>query len=232
MGQDLVARCMDAIEGISVGLATSGTTVGETPGLQALQACLADAQQSEQLANNLSAYLTQLLRWQRTQRLVGWSTPVDILRRGIVPSIIGAALIEPKATVTDIGSGAGLPGLILAMVPYLGLVTMVEARRKRASFLASVRRELGFVTQCAVIHGRYGVEPMELDQGSVLTARAFAPLDQVLSLGNELGSSSIIVWGGKHEYRLGQVLGDRFQLMGIVETTEGKNMRWVRIDRG
>lgn len=89
-----------------------------------------------------------------------------------------ATLIPEGATVADLGSGAGLPGLVLALARPDCDVTLVEPLLRRTTFLAEVVEELGLSNVDVVrgraedLHGR-----LEFD---VVTARALAPLDRLL----------------------------------------------------
>jgi 16S rRNA (guanine527-N7)-methyltransferase len=91
-----------------------------------------------------SNYLEILTKWQKTHRLVG-SVDRDWLIRNVVIDSLAFLAHIPHGTrlVADVGSGAGIPGIPIAITqPELG-VTLIEGRRRRASFLATVIRELG-----------------------------------------------------------------------------------------
>ena len=109
---------------------------------------------SESEHQRLVGYLDLLLRWQRVHRLVGSSDPRWIVRNIVLDSFIFRRVL-PSGTVDllDIGSGAGVPGLLLKLVdPSLRLV-MVESRRHRASFLSAAIRELA-LSDAAVVNAR------------------------------------------------------------------------------
>ena len=85
--------------------------------------------------------------------------------------------IEPRATLLDVGSGAGLPGIPLALALPESRVILVERSARRAAFLNHVRREL-VLTELTVI-GRLLAEAA-LVQVDVVTWRAVAPLARLL----------------------------------------------------
>jgi 16S rRNA (guanine527-N7)-methyltransferase len=88
-----------------------------------------------------------------------------------------AELIPGPATVTDIGSGAGLPGLVLAIVrPDLRL-TLIEPLQRRCDFLAEVVADLDLTVH--VVRGR--AQDSRVAQADVVTARAVAPLNRLLT---------------------------------------------------
>jgi 16S rRNA (guanine527-N7)-methyltransferase len=94
--------------------------------------------------DQLDKYLKLLLKWQRSQRLVGRADPSWIVEHLILDSLLFLRVLPGEfRTVLDLGSGAGFPGIPLKIVRSTTSLTLVESRRKRASFLAAVVRELG-----------------------------------------------------------------------------------------
>ncbi|MFB9377210.1 16S rRNA (guanine(527)-N(7))-methyltransferase RsmG [Kineococcus gynurae] len=86
-----------------------------------------------------------------------------------------AELVEPGASVVDVGSGAGLPGLPVALARPDVTVRLVEPLERRYHFLREVVAELGLREQVAVVRSR--AEDIRGDfSGRVVTARAVAPL--------------------------------------------------------
>ena len=92
--------------------------------------------------SGLAGYLAELDRWRRSANLTGRLPPEQLVSHAL-ESVLGAGLITHGARVVDIGSGAGFPGLPLAIArPDLD-VTLVEPRAKRCAFLRHVVRTLG-----------------------------------------------------------------------------------------
>ena len=99
-------------------------------------------------------YLELLLRWNRTHRLTGHETARDVVRKLFIDSLLFLPLLPPRPhSMVDIGAGAGIPGLPLRIVDPGISLTLVESRRKAASFLATAARELG-LADTQVAHGR------------------------------------------------------------------------------
>jgi 16S rRNA (guanine527-N7)-methyltransferase len=95
-----------------------------------------------------------LIKWQRSQRLVGSNEPSWIVDHVIVDSLLfSRALPAGVRSVADVGSGAGIPGIPLAIVLPQVEVTLIEARQKRASFLAAAIRELT-LRNCRLVNRR------------------------------------------------------------------------------
>jgi 16S rRNA (guanine527-N7)-methyltransferase len=90
------------------------------------------------------AYLDLFLRWNRTHRMTALRSPAAIVRTLFLDSLLFLPLLPPPpAAIVDLGAGAGIPGLPLRLVEPRLALTLVEARRKRVSFLRVVCRELG-----------------------------------------------------------------------------------------
>ena len=97
-----------------------------------------------------------------------------LLNCAVVSELIG----ERCETLVDIGSGAGLPGIVLAMVRPEINVTLLEPMERRCRFLSECVAELGLANAC-VLRGR--AEDVVL-RADVATARAVAPLDRLAEL--------------------------------------------------
>jgi 16S rRNA (guanine527-N7)-methyltransferase len=85
-------------------------------------------------------------------------------------------LVPPGSRVADVGSGAGLPGLPLALVRPDVRVVLVEPLLRRATFLTEAVEALGLQDRVEVLRGRAEDVALEVD---VVTARAVAPLDRL-----------------------------------------------------
>ena len=92
---------------------------------------------------NFSKYLTLLLKWQKAHRLVGSNDPMWIVEHLFLDSLLFLRLLPSSArTLSDLGSGAGLPGLPLKIVRRDIDVVLIESRRRRAMFLTSAVRAM------------------------------------------------------------------------------------------
>ena len=134
--------------------------------------------QAPDTEDRLRAYADLLATWTRRINLVAPADIPHIRSRHIEDSLRLVPLIPPSAThAIDLGSGAGLPGLVLAIATGLPF-HLVESDRRKAAFL----REAARITQApATIHNTR-IEALDLPPAPLLTARALAPLPALLAL--------------------------------------------------
>lgn len=153
-----------------------------------------EAHVSRETLDHLIVYKELLEKWQRRINLVGPATLAEIWVRHFLDSaqlypLLVAALKGRRgpAVLFDLGSGAGFPGLVLALMARgAGLpleLHLVEADRRKAAFLAEVCRATG-LARAVIIHGER-IERLVLDRlprADIVTARALAPLATLLDL--------------------------------------------------
>ena len=158
-------------------------------GADALGLTLSDAAQRQ-----LLAYLAMIERWNNAYNLTAVRDPSAMLTHhlldslSVVPSLrrhlgpcgdssavgAGASASDEPARILDVGSGAGLPGVVLAIVEPQWSVTCVDAVGKKAVFVRQVAVELG-LPNLRALHAR--IEQVSDESGfDVVTSRAFASL--------------------------------------------------------
>ena len=126
-------------------------------------------------------YAAMLADWQTRMNLVGPSTLADIWGRHFADSAQLFAMAQGRSgTWLDLGSGAGFPGLVIAL---LGIenVHLIESTAKKCKFLEAVRDELGLRATVQIHNCR--VEALPLIGADVISARALANLGQLFEWG-------------------------------------------------
>lgn len=103
--------------------------------------------------DGVCVYLDELQRWSRIVNLVSVPDSPTVIRKHVLDCFALASRLSFEGRLVDLGSGAGFPGLILAMLDPERPVGLIEARRKRAHFLKAVVRRLG-LRNVAVYEGR------------------------------------------------------------------------------
>ncbi|WP_433653359.1 16S rRNA (guanine(527)-N(7))-methyltransferase RsmG [Micromonospora zamorensis] len=134
---------------------------------------------------DLAAAYAELLATDGVVRgLIGPREAPRIWDRHMLNCAAVAERIPSGATVLDVGSGAGLPGLVLAIARPDLTVTLIEPLARRTSFLIEVVERLGLAKSVRVFRGRAdeaasGSSGRDPISGDVVTARAVAPLDRL-----------------------------------------------------
>lgn len=140
------------------------------------------------LAPPLLAYLALLDRWNRTYNLTAIRDPREMVTRHLLDSLAMHAFVE-DGNLADLGSGAGLPGIPLALARPGLQVTLVESNGKKARFLREAVRTLG-LTNARVAESR--AEALDLDTDNcgiaydAITARALDTLAGIIKVGGHL----------------------------------------------
>jgi 16S rRNA (guanine527-N7)-methyltransferase len=132
-----------------------------------------------------SQYLDLLLLWNRAQNLTGFESPPEIVRGLFEDSLLFLPLLPHRPLrMVDIGAGAGIPGLPLRILDEAIEVTLIESKRKRVSFLKTVRRELGLEKSVTIEEGRAEALVDEIvrrdGEFDVAVARAIGNLEEVV----------------------------------------------------
>lgn len=139
---------------------------------------------SRETYQKLEIYVALLSKWQNSVNLISNSTLSSIWTRHILDSYQLVGLIPSGNLLIDMGSGGGLPAIVLSIAGYN--VSLVESDGKKVAFLREVSRVLELKN--TIHHQR--VESISLSNVSIVTARAFAPVAAILvMLQKELTSS-------------------------------------------
>jgi 16S rRNA (guanine527-N7)-methyltransferase len=149
---------------VAAGLAARGLTVADAA------------------AARLAAFLNLLEQWNRVHNLTGIRDRTELIERHLAESLaLEPYLRGPR--IADIGTGAGLPGLPLAIVLPAMQFTLIESRRKRVNFLRHVVLTLA-LDNVTVARGR--AEELSLVPFSTVLARAVAPPAELLDVARPL----------------------------------------------
>lgn len=138
---------------------------------------------SRETTDRLNTYVALIQKWTGKINLVAPSQVDHLWTRHILDCLQIAPLLPASATsITDIGSGGGLPGLVLAIhdkeyCPQRH-ISLVESDQRKAAFLRTVIRELDL--NATVFAER--IEKVDIPPADVVTARALAPLARLLEL--------------------------------------------------
>lgn len=132
---------------------------------------------SRETLDRLTCFADLLVRWTAKINLISPGDVPHLWERHILDSLQLVPLIERGTRVTDLGSGGGFPGLILAIAADAD-VTLVESDRRKATFLREASRATG-CCRTTVVNQR--IEAASVQPAPVVTARALANLSQLLT---------------------------------------------------
>ena len=130
--------------------------------------------------HKLAAYAGLLGRWNATHNLTAIRSKEEMLTHHLLDSLSLVPHLErvtqrASARVLDVGSGGGLPGIVLAIAVPQSRFTLVDAVRKKCAFLTQARLDL-HLDNVEVVHGR--VEALREPPFDVVVSRALATLAQ------------------------------------------------------
>ena len=145
---------------------------------------------------NLLRLSAELLRWNQAYNLTAITDPDEVLTHHLLDSLSAHPDLAGEQ-IADVGTGAGFPGLPLAVVNPGRRFTLIDAVDKKLRFIAHAARELG-LANVSTSHAR--VEVMQPAQAfDTVIARAFAPLPRMLELVAPLcgAATSVIAMVGR-----------------------------------
>jgi len=133
---------------------------------------------SKSILNKLTEYKNILLKENQNMNLIGKSTIIDLDERHLLDCIqIVKYLPQHEKSLMDVGTGAGLPGIILSIIGFKNL-HLVEKSPKKSLFLENCKLRLGLNY---VVHNKSITEISNLNVDCI-TARAFASIEKIISM--------------------------------------------------
>jgi len=136
---------------------------------------------SRETVDHLSLYHDLLLKWQKQINLVSGQTIADAWQRHFLDSLQLLPLIKDvQGGILDLGSGAGFPGMVLA-VAGVPEITLLESDARKCVFLREVARETG--TKVAVVNQR--IEKNTLGKQALIISRACSELGELFALAEQ-----------------------------------------------
>jgi len=158
---------------------------------------------SRETAGRLILYVEELRRWQRVTNLVGPKTLAEVWDRHIADSLQLADLAEGEVWA-DLGTGAGLPGLVLAIARPEIKVHLVESDGRKGAFLRQAARRTA--ANVAIWDGRIEAVLLQLEpRPQIIVSRALAALPKLLGLAAPLltkGTTGLFPKGRGYEAEL------------------------------
>jgi len=141
--------------------------------------------------NKLTTYLVLLTKWNRTYNLTAIRDPEQMITHHLLDSLAILPHLDGIRTLADVGSGAGLPGLPLAICRSDLKLVSVEANQKKAAFQQQAKIELG-LANVSIHSGRVEVLTGLFD---AVISRAFAELADFIAQAGHLGRRLLAMKG-------------------------------------
>jgi len=161
-------------------------------------------------------YLDLFNRWNGVHRMTALRSPEEIVRGLFLDSLLFLRVLPPRPLkVVDIGAGSGIPGLPIRLADSAISLTLIEAKRKRVSFLLTACRELG-LSNVQILDGRaerlVHENPGVAGSFDAVVARAVGPEEDLLPLALSYARpGGVVVLAGSPD----QIYGGRMQVVKV-----------------
>ncbi|PHS31866.1 MAG: 16S rRNA (guanine(527)-N(7))-methyltransferase RsmG [Methylophaga sp.] len=155
----------------------------------------------------LVRYVALLDKWNKVYNLTSVRDPQEMISRHILDSLALLPYLSGD-TLLDVGTGAGLPGIPLAIAQPALAVTLLDSNSKKTRFLQQAKAELA-LDNITVVHAR--IEQAELPKFAMVTARAFAKIDEIIDLAGrhcDDAGSLLLMKGANPQAELPEVMAE------------------------
>lgn len=142
---------------------------------------------TDMLIDKLILYKDMLLKWNKSYNLTAITKPDEVLKYHILDGLTLVKYLTDTAfngNIIDVGSGMGVPGIILAICFNNLPITVLDSNKKKTTFLTQIAIELGLknlMVENSRVEGFYPTKKFD-----IITSRAFADLQMFVSLTNHL----------------------------------------------
>ena len=182
---------------------------------------------SQEQAEKLSKYAQLLLKWNKTYNLTSIESPDDVVTLHLIDSLSLVQrfddLVPQSRRVLDVGSGGGLPAVVLSIMRPDLSVTMVDAVQKKVIFLRQCIA-MCRLSNARALHAR--IESLQEEPFDVITSRAFASLADTVRWSSHLlnDSGSWLSMKGKYPHDEIEELPENIEVTRSVDVdfTDGR----------
>ncbi len=139
---------------------------------------------THQQADMMAVHAKELLNWNKTSNLTAITDPYAVAVKHFVDSIAPVPYVKKGSRTLDIGAGGGFPGIVMKIVEPSLEITLVDAVRKKVSFLQYIIRKLK-LEKISALHDRaqnLGKQPGFKGEFDVVICRAFSSIESFAQL--------------------------------------------------
>ena len=167
-----------------------------------------------------STHAIELIKWTQKINITTITNPIEVASNHFLDSLVPARFIPPGAAMLDIGSGGGFPGIPLkVLLPKLS-VTLIDASRKKVSFLKHVIRTLK-LDNIEALHIRaedLAIHPSYINRFNVIISRALSSLEYFVRLALPLLADGGIVIAMKGKIDRAELDNLRYNVLEKINT--------------
>ena len=181
----------------------------------------------------IEQYIELALKFNETHNLFARKDKSEVFSKDIVDCAQIIPTINPNKTIADLGSGAGLPGILLSITKPKNKITLIESNQKKCYFLRSVVHTLG-LKNTTILNKRL-VEENDLGCFDVITARAFATIEKIVRLtkNNFNKKSEYVLLKGrikkiKEELKLLDIKKYRYEIIKVESEKHERNIVFIK----
>lgn len=180
---------------------------------------------SRETFEKLELYVQALLKWNKAINLIGRSTTEEVWQRHIQDSLNLMQFLDKEKFSADLGTGAGIPGLILS-IAGMNKMALIESDTKKVNFLKFAAAELSLSVE--IIHAR--IEDINDRSFEQIVSRALAPLDKLFSLCSNIYTSETIFlfMKGKDVKREVEIAQKTWHFRSSITATNDGNILEIR----
>jgi 16S rRNA (guanine527-N7)-methyltransferase len=190
-------------------------------------------------AGKLERYADRLLAWNRKVNLTAITAPAEVAEKHLVDSLLALPAVAGARTLLDVGAGAGLPGVVLAIARAGELaVTCCDSVAKKVAFVKTVAAELDLPVRAVAVRAAGAPEREGLPRADAVVSRALADPEDWVGLGARYVADGgvLVAMLGREADRprleaLGSAAGLRLERLDLFELPRSRSARAIAVWR-
>ena len=186
-----------------------------------------DMHLAQEKVNQFAFHALELLKWNRKTNLTAITDPLDVAVKHFLDSVAPASLIPPGASLLDIGSGGGFPGIPLKIARPSVSVTLIDSSRKKVSFQKHIIRSLG-LQNIEAMHIRaeeLAKAPEYANAYDVIVCRALSALEAFILMASPLLAKDGMIIALKGKLSRAETESARLRISEVFKTSKALTVK-------